>query len=75
MRFEPAVDFIKAIGFCEDKESWTLSDFNKQKLEDASRAIEAFVQSMGAQVKRETDFNPYKASVSSTAGMSNVQIV
>lgn len=33
------------------------------------------MQSMGAQVKRDTDFDPYKASVSSTAGMSNVQIV
>ena len=75
LKFDAAIEFLKAVGFKEEQECWGLNDYSKEKLEDASRAVEAFVQSMGAQVKRDTDFDPFKASVSSTAGMSNVQIV
>jgi hypothetical protein len=43
LRFSAAVDFLKAVGFREEEECWALSDFTKQKIEEASRAVEAFV--------------------------------
>lgn len=62
-------------GFSDQGDSMMMEDYNKPRLDQVNKAIEDFVQSLGAQVRIKSDFDPFKASVSSTAGLSNVQIV
>jgi len=48
-----------------------LNGFDKDRLLQAEKAIEDFVKSLGANVTTNT-FDPYKASVSSYSGVSQV---
>jgi len=50
----------------------SLVGFDKDKLLKAEKAIEDFVQSLGANVTKTTAFDPFKPSVSSYSGVSQV---
>ena len=74
LKYPYAVHFLVAAGFIEEDENWSLNGFDKDRLLQAEKAIEDFVKSMGANVTTST-FDPYKASVSSYSGVSQVQVL
>jgi hypothetical protein len=71
LRYPYAIHFLVAAGFADDGENWSLNGFDKDKLLQAEKAIEDFVRSLGANVVTST-FDPFKASVSSYSGVSQV---
>lgn len=74
LKYPYAIHFLVAAGFVDEGENWSLNGFDKDRLLQAEKAIEDFVKSMGANVTTST-FDPYKASVSSYSGVSQVQVL
>lgn len=75
LQFQAARQFIMAAGFREEPDAYTLSGFNTEQLEEASKAINSFLQTLGASVDSNSSFNPYQAGISSTTGMRPVQVM
>ncbi len=71
LQYPYAVHFLAAAGFKDDGENWSLNGFDKDRLLQAEKAIEDFVKSLGANVTTSS-FDPFKSSVSSYSGVSQV---
>lgn len=65
MKYPYAVHFLSAAGFTEDSENLNMIGFDKDRLLQAEKSIEDFVQSLGASVSSPGAFDPFKASISS----------
>ena len=48
LKFGPAVEFLKVSGFADQHDCMMMADFDRLKLEQANKALEEFVQSLGA---------------------------
>jgi len=72
--YKNAMKFLFVAGFLEDNEAIYMDGFDHHRTGDANRALEHFVESMGAKVAVNSAFDPYKASVSSTNAMSTKDV-
>lgn len=73
--YKHALHFLKLVGFEENAEAVFLDAYDKDRLDDGLRAMEHFVEGMGAKVKSNSDFDPFKMSVSSTTAMSTADVI
>jgi len=66
--FPNVMAFLKVAGFHNGEEYIECKDYKPEILRECNAAISEFIQQLGGEVKKESTFNPFEASVSSTIG-------
>ena len=75
LKFKNAVRFLTQAGFTDNAEAFVAESLDTERLGIAQKAIVDFVTSLGADMQAASGFNPYQSAVTSTAGMTNTQII
>ena len=75
LKFKNAVRFLTQAWFTDNAEAFVAESLDTERLGIAQKAIVDFVTSLGADMQAASGFNPYQSSVTSTAGMTNTQII
>jgi len=68
MPFPNALAFLRVAGFDNGEEYIECKDYKPDSLRECNAAISEFIQRLGGEVKKESHFNPFESSVSSTVG-------
>jgi hypothetical protein len=75
LKHKMAVKFLLTAGFQENDEAIHMDQLDHNRLREGNASIEKFVQSLGASVQVDTQFDPYAAAISSTAGPSTKDVM